>query len=203
VLVDSSVARSFAVVGWTLRLVAVAGGRLLLAEGVHGATAAEPSELRNIRSALARQAQEAGLGSGLSSRALAAVHGLDELLELQRPQLTVLPLDEAELNLAIRLQSRDLADREWRHSLGARSRRLDAGEAASIAIASNRSLAFASDDEDALVLWYALTSTQGLRTRDLLHRSVKAGVCEAGDARAVYYLLQSDDLHNLGGPPWQ
>jgi hypothetical protein len=156
-----------------------------------------------ISAALSRQAQEAGFGSGLSSRALAAVHGLDELLELQPPQLTVLPLDEAELKLAIRLQSRDLADREWRHSLGARSRRLDAGEAASIAIASNRSLAFASDDEDALVLWYALTSTQGLRTRDLLHRSVKAGVCEAGDARAVYYLLQSDDLHNLGGPPWQ
>lgn len=202
-LVDSSVARSFAVVGWTLRLVAVAGGRLLLAEGVHSASVAEASELRSIRSALARQAQEAGIGSGLSSRALAAVQGLDELLGLQPPQLTVLPLDEAELKLAVRLQSRDLADREWRHSLGARSRRLDAGEAASIAIASNRSLAFASDDEDALVLWHALTSSQGLRTRTLLHQSVSARVCDADDARAVYQLLQSDDLHNLGGPPWQ
>ena len=34
-LVDSSVARSFAVVGWSGHLVSVCGGRVLLAEGVH------------------------------------------------------------------------------------------------------------------------------------------------------------------------
>ncbi len=201
-LVDSSVARSFAVVGWTSHLVTVSGGRVLLAEGVHSASPDEPSELRSIRDALIRQAHEAGLGSGLSSRALAAAQGMDELLGLAESQLTVLTLDAAELKLAVRLQSRDTTDREWRHSLGATARRLDVGEAASIAIASHRSLAFASDDEDALVLWHALTSAPGLRTRDLLHRAAEGGTCNADDARAVYQILQTDDLHNLGGPPW-
>lgn len=201
-LVDSSVARSFAVVGWTRHLVAACGGQVLLAEGVHSAEADGPSELRGIRDALQRQAAEASRGSGLSSRALAAAQGMDELISLGPPQVTVLAVDTVELQRAVRLQSRDDADREWRRSLGARSRRLDAGEAASIAIASCRSLAFASDDEDALILWQALTNKPGLRTRDLLRKAASDGVCHESDARAVYQQLQSDDLHNLGGPPW-
>lgn len=75
-----------------------------------------------------------------------------------------------EFELAVRLQSRRQEDREWRRSLGARARRLDAGEPASIAIAASRSLSFASDDEDALTLWKALTGPAGNRTRDLLWR---------------------------------
>src|SRR5207244_4464341 len=82
--------------------------------------------------------------------------------------LTVLALNPDELEMAIQLQSRRSEDRAWRQSLGAKSRRLDAGESASIAIAAHRSLAFASDDEDALILWTALTSSPGHRTRDLL-----------------------------------
>ena len=89
-----------------------------------------------------------------------------------------------------------------RHSLGARSRRLDGGESASIAIAARRSLAFASDDEDALTLWNALTGSAGHRTRDLLWQLVTNGAIKEVDARAAYRLLQTDDLHNLGGPPW-
>lgn len=201
-LVDSSVARSFAVVGWTKHLVSVCGGRILLAEGVHSREDAESSELRGIRDALQRQAREAPRGSGLGSRSLAAAHGMDELIGLRSAQLAVLALNASELQLAVRLQSRDGADREWRRSLGAKARRLDAGEAASIAIASHRSLAFASDDEDALVLWHALTRSAGLRTRDLLRKAVGDGHCHEDDARAVYQRLQSDDLHNLGGPPW-
>jgi hypothetical protein len=81
VLVDSSVDHSFAVVGWTSRLVTLCGGRLLLADGVHSTNTAEPRELRSIRDAIMRRAYEAGLGSGLSSRALAAVQG-NELLGL-------------------------------------------------------------------------------------------------------------------------
>lgn len=201
-LVDSSVARSFAVVGWTSQLVSVCGGQVLLAEGVHGADDAEPSELRGIRDALLRQAREARRGSGLSSKALAAAQGMDDLIALPLSQLTVLTLDAAEFRFAIRLQSRDPADQEWRRALGAKARRLDAGEAASIAIACYRSLPFASDDEDALVLWHALTSSSGLRTRDLLRKATQDGVCEERDARAIYERLQSDDLHNLGGPAW-
>lgn len=201
-LVDSSVARSFAVVGWTRHLVSVCGGRVLVAEGVHSVDDGEPSELRGIRHALLRQTRDAGRGSGLSSKALAAAQGMDDLIRLPPPQLTVLALDAAEFRFAIRLQSRDTADQKWRRELGAKARRLDAGEAASIAIACHRSLAFASDDEDALVLWNALTSSSGLRTRDLLRKAVQDSACDERDARAVYQALQSDDLHNLGGPPW-
>ncbi|MHB1784492.1 MAG: hypothetical protein ACYCTE_17745 [Acidimicrobiales bacterium] len=114
----------------------------------------------------------------------------------------MLTLNDDELKLAVRLQSRRLEDREWRHSLGAKARRLDAGESASIAIAATRSLGFASDDEDALTLWEALTGAPGRRTRDLLLQLVTDGIADEDDARAVHHLLQSDDLHNLGGPAW-
>jgi hypothetical protein len=202
VLVDAPVARSFAVVGWTHVLVAVCGGRVRVAEGVHSESLTEPSELRGIRDALIRQADKTRLGSGLSSRALAAAQGLDEMLALGPSRLAVLALEVGELELAVRLQSRQPADRVWRKSLGARSRRLDAGESASIAVASKRRLPFATDDEDALILWHALTGTDALRTRDLLRASAGGGMCAEREARSVYELLQTDDLHNLGGPAW-
>ena len=167
-LVDASVARSFAVVGWSHHLLQVCGGTVLTADGVHGAEPDDPSELRRIRTALQRQVDQAGLGSGIASRALAAIQGLDQLLALGPDQLSVLTLNDDELKLAVRLQSRRLEDREWRHSLGAKARRLDAGESASIAIAATRSLGFASDDEDGLTVWGALTAAPGRRTRDLL-----------------------------------
>ena len=201
-LVDASVARSFAVVGWSHHLLQVCGGTVLTADGVHGAEPDDPSELRRIRAALLRQADQAGLGSGVASRALAAIQGLDQLLALGPDQLSVLTLNDDELKLAVRLQSRRLEDREWRHSLGAKARRLDAGESASIAIAATRSFGFASDDEDALTLWGALTGAPGRRTRDLLRQLVTDEVVDEHDARAVHHLLQSDDLHNLGGPAW-
>jgi hypothetical protein len=201
-LVDASVARSFAVVGWSHHLLQVCGGTVLIADGVHGAEPDDPSELRRIRTALQRQADQAGLGSGIASRALAAIQGLDQLLALGPDQLSVLTLDDDELKLAVRLQSRRLEDREWRHSLGAKARRLDAGESASIAIAATRSLEFASDDEDALTVWEALTGAPGRRTRDLFLQLVTDGVVDEDNARAVHHLLQSDDLHNLGGPAW-
>jgi hypothetical protein len=202
VLVDASVARSFAVVGWTRHLIQLTGGTILVADTVHGAYQDDPSELRRIRSALQRQAENAGLGSGRAGRALAAVHGLDELLTLAPNELTVLALNDDELELAVRLQSRRPEDRAWRHALGAKARRLDAGESASIAIAVTRQLAFASDDEDALTLWEALAGVSGRRTRDLLWQLVTDGLVAEPDAREAHRMLQSDDLHNLGGPPW-
>lgn len=130
------------------------------------------------------------------------MHGLDELLALGPDELTVVTLAAEEVYLAVRLQSRRPEDRAWRESLGAKARRLDAGESASIAIAATRSLAFASDDEDALTVWKALTGASGRRTRDLLRQLVTDGVVDEHDARVVHHLLQSDDLHNLGGPDW-
>ena len=202
VLVDASVARSFAVVGWTRHLRQLSGGTILVADGVHGAEPDAPSELRRIRRALQRQADDAGLGSGRSSRALSAVQGLDELLALDSGELSVLTPSDDEVALAVRLQSRRPEDRAWRRSLGAKARRLDAGESVSIAIAVTRSLSFASDDDDALTLWEALSGAPGFRTRDLLLELVGRGVVAERAAADVYYILQTDDLHNLGGPPW-
>jgi len=202
VLVDASVARSFAVVGWTRHLLQLSGGTILVAEGVHSANPDAPSELRRIRRALQREADDAGLGSGRASRALSAVQGLDELLALDSGELTVLTLSDDEMELAVRLQSRRPEDRAWRHALGAKARRLDAGESASIAIALTRSRAFASDDDDALTLWRALSGASGWRTCDLLHQLVTNAVVPEHEAREMYHLLQNDDVHNLGGPPW-
>jgi hypothetical protein len=81
-LVDASVARSFAVIGWTRQLLEVCGGTVMVADGVHGRHPDDPSELRSIRAALQRQADQAGPGAGLASRAIAAVHGLDQLFIL-------------------------------------------------------------------------------------------------------------------------
>jgi predicted nucleic acid-binding protein len=133
---------------------------------------------------------------------LAAVQGLEEMLALDPGKLVVLVPEAEELQLAIRLQSRRPEDREWRRSLGARARRLDTGESASIAIATRRSLPFASDDEDALRRWRSITGTDGLRTRDLLWQCVRRGLVDRDEAESAYLLLQTDDLHNLGGPAW-
>ncbi len=100
-LIDSSVARSFAVIGWTEHLIAICHGRIQVAESVHSQNADESSELRGIRDALIRQADKAGLGSGLSSRALAAAQGMDDLLRLSGSQLSVVAMEAAELQLAV------------------------------------------------------------------------------------------------------
>lgn len=202
ILVDTSVARSFAVVGWTDHLVSLSGGCITVAEGVHGVQPGDRSELRGIRDALVVRAETAGLWSGTASRAVAAAHGLEQLLSLDPARLDVLRPRATEFAFAARLRSRRPEDRTWRKELGARFRRLDLGEAVTIAIAHNRSLAFASDDSDALVLWQALTSSAGKRTIDLLRLLVEGGEADEADARQVYELLRTDDLHRLGGPDW-
>jgi hypothetical protein len=201
-LVDASVARSFAVIGWTRQLVQVADGTVLVADGVHGREPGDVSELRRIRGALRRRAEQAEFGSGLARRAFAAVRGLDELLALVSPELTVLALNAEEFGLAVRLHSLRPEDRGWRRVLGARSRRLGAGEAASLAIALGRSVTFASDDEDALAIWKGLAGAPGRRTRHLLWQLAADGIVAESDARKAYHLLQTDDLHAIGGPPW-
>jgi hypothetical protein len=41
-----------------------------------------------------------------------------------------------------------------------------------------------------------------LRTRDLLWRLVRGGFVGEGEAKSAHLILQTDDLHNLGGPAW-
>jgi hypothetical protein len=62
------------------------------------------------------------------------------------------------------------------------------------AIAARRSLAFASDDEDALTLWTALTNSSGHRTRDLLRLLVSSGAIEEDEAPSA------GPCHALGAP---
>lgn len=122
-LIDASVARSFAVIGWARHLLALTDGTILIADGVHGQRPGDPSELRGIRAALQRRVEHEPLGSGVASRVLAAIHGLDELLSLTAPELMVLTLTHEELELAIRLQSRRTEDR----ACGTRSERSHGG----------------------------------------------------------------------------
>jgi hypothetical protein len=105
--------------------------------------------------------------------------------------------------MAARLTSSDPEHRAWRQTLGMRARRLDAGEAVSIAITEARVLDFASDDEQALVAYAAITGRPGLRTRDVIRLLVSKGLIDEVAGSNGYRLLQEDDLHLLGGPDWR
>lgn len=187
--------------GWVEHLKRVEGEALCIAHGVL-AEPDEHSELRGIRDALQREARLSNAGSGRCSKALAAALDIDGLLG-PPPAIPLAIPDVDEMRMAVRLNSPDPCQREWRRVLGLRARRLDAGEAVSIAIAQARGLDFASDDEQALVAYTALTGRPGLRTRDVIQLLVGHGAIEECVGRQGYQLLRGDDLHLLGGPDWQ
>lgn len=201
-LLDATVARSIAVLGWADRLATAVGASLVLAHGVLSADPQEPSELRGIRNALQREVQHAQPGSGRHSKAVSAVERLDHFLTLGPPTVTLMMRDLEELAMAVRLSSRDPEHRHWRAQLGVTARRLDAGEAVSIAIAVTRDLDFASDDEQALVAYTALTDRAPMRTRDAILLLVARGLVDEAAGRDGYRFLQEEDLHLLGGPAW-
>src|SRR5215475_13734385 len=183
-LLDASVARSIAVLGWVDHLTKAVGGPLLVAHGVL-AEPNEPSELRRIRDALQREANASHPGSGRHSKAVAAVFEIDRLLG-PPPRIALAFPNVDETRMATRLTSPEPGQREWRRGLGLQARRLDAGEAVSIAIAQARGHDFASDDGQALIAYTALTGRQ---------------IDEAA-GRDGYRLLREDDLLRLGGPDW-
>lgn len=199
-LLDASVARSITVLGWVDQLANALGGSLHIAHGVLAALT-EPSELQGIRDALQREANTSRPGSGRYSRALAAVHELDRLLVLP-PTITLLYPNADETRMTARLVSREVDQREWRRGLGLRARWLDAGEAVSIAIAHGRGLDFASDDEQALIAYTALTGRPPVRTLDVIRLLVTQRMIDEASGRSGYRLLREDDLHLLGGPDW-
>jgi hypothetical protein len=199
-LLDASVARSIAVLGWVDHLANALGGSLHIAHGVLAART-EPSELQGIRDALQREANTSRPGSGRYSRALAAVHELDRLLALP-PTITLLFPNANETRMTAHLVSPEADQREWRRGLGLRARWLDAGEAVSIAIAHERGLDFASDDEQALIAYTALTGRPPIRTLDIIRLLVSQRMIDEAAGRAAYRLLREDDLHLLGGPDW-
>jgi hypothetical protein len=202
VLFDASVARSVAVLGWVDQAAQAVGGSMRLAHGVLGAHPDELCELRRIRDGLQRAADDSPAGSGRYSKAVSAVFGLDKLLGLGSPQVTVVMPDAQATAVTARLTSMTEDARAWRRGLGMRARRLDAGEAVSIGIAVTRGLDFASDDGQALVAYTALTGRAELRTREILKILVDQGLLDEAVAQDGYRFLQEDDLHLLGGPDW-
>lgn len=201
-LLDASAARSIAVLDWVNPLAQAVGGSLQVAHGVLGADPDEPCELRRIRDALQREVNTSQPGSGRYSRALAAVSGINKLLGLGAPTITLMIPNADELRMILRLTSRADDQREWRRGLGLRARRLDSGEAVSIAIAQARGLDFVSDDEQALIAYAALTGRPPIRTRDIIRLIVDKGIIEEAEGRSGYRMLREDELHLLGGPEW-
>lgn len=191
-----------AVLEWVDQAAQAVGGPLCLAHGVLGAYPDEPCELRQIRDGLQRQADTSPAGSGRYSKAVAAVLGLDKLLGLGPPRVMLVMPDAEAAAITARLVSMAEDAREWRHRLGMRARRLDAGEGVSIGIAVTRNLDFASDDGQALIAYTALTGRPEVRTRDLIRLLVNQGLIDEALGQDRYRFLQEDDLHLLGGPDW-
>jgi hypothetical protein len=123
---------------------------------------------------------------------------LDALLGRRSHDITVLSATVDELAVAIRLQDREQG--AWRQELGVRARRLDAGEAVSIAISTSRDLAFASDDDDARVAYLALGGPQHAWTLDLIRDAVRNGSLDEASARAGYEDLRHH--YRFWGLPW-
>jgi predicted nucleic acid-binding protein len=187
-LADASVARNFAVLGWTDELITLAGGSLFIAHGVLGMDCDEVGEIERMRSP----------GSPMASAATAALVGLDDLIRRRSKDVTVLAPTEVEMAVAIRLQ--DPREGTWRRSLGVRARRLDAGEAVSIAIATVRGLTFASDDDDGRAAYEALAGIRHRWTLDLVQEAVAQGLLTDTDARRGYRLLR--ERYRFWGQPW-
>jgi hypothetical protein len=102
-LADASVARNFAVLGWTDELIALAGGSLSIAHGVLGMDCNEVGEIERIRAAFDNESIRSP-GSPMASAATAALVGLDDLIRRRSKDVAVLAPTEAEMAVAIRLQ---------------------------------------------------------------------------------------------------
>lgn len=196
-LSDASVLRNFAILGWVDHLVELAGGAVLVAHGVMGLYENDPGEIEKIRTAFEEESAHSP-GSPSSIAATAAVVGLDALLKRRSMDVIVVSPTDDELVLALRLQ--DPEQRTWRQGLGVRSRRLDAGEAVSIAIATARRLAFASDDDDARVAYLALNGSRHVWTLGLIQEAVHRGLLDEFTAREGYEKLRQ--MYRFWGPPW-
>jgi hypothetical protein len=198
VIVDTSVARNFAIAGWTDHLRDLSGGRILVAQGVLGVGPDEPGELEQALAFFKRETRRYPAGSAELARAVTAESGLADLIARRSSDLVVLVPDMAELQEAIRLQDPSL--RGWRRSLGMKSRRLHSGEAVSVAIAVKRRLALACDDRDGRAAFRALGGSQCFTTLDLAKLAVARRLLSHAEARDGYERLRME--FRFFAPPW-
>lgn len=197
-LVDTSVARNFAIAGWTDALVTLSRGTIRVAHGVLGLDSEEPGELDRARGFFERQTWNHPVGSVEYTHALVALGRLEDLISRRTAQVKVVVPTSTELALAMRLQAPH--ERDWRKALGMRARRLDAGEAVSVAICVSRNEAFGCDDEDACIAYRTLGGGECLSTLDLVQRAVHMGLFPEDEARREYEKLRG--AYRFFGPPW-
>jgi predicted nucleic acid-binding protein len=197
-LADTSVARNFAIAGWTQVLVALSHGKCRVAHGVLGIGPDEIGELDRARDFFERQTRIYPVGSAEYTYALVAVVQLENLISARSTNLEVVSPTDGELALAIRLQATE--ERAWRRSLGMRARRLDAGEAVSLAICVSRDEEFGCDDEDARIAYQALRGRASYSTLDLVKTAVQNGLLARDEAMTEYEKLRR--AYRFFGPPW-
>jgi hypothetical protein len=198
-LVDTSVARNFAILDWREELRSLGGGLIRVAQGVLGVGPEEPGELDGARDFFDRETRRHAAGSPEYTRGLVAAMGLEALIALRSSGLEVVVPSDEELATAIRLQ--DQGEREWRHGLGLKARRLDAGEAVSVAIAVSRGETLGCDDEDGQIAYRALGGTECRSTLDVVHLAVTTGLVPEDEAREGYEKLRRE--YRFGGSAWE
>lgn len=195
---DASVARNFAVLTWTDHLRTLSGGRIRVAEGVIGAVPGDPGEIERAKEYWEMEAEQAPLGSLAQTDAIAASKGLEDLISRRSTELEVVVLTPSELELAMRLQ--DPTERPWRQRLKMKARRLDAGEAACIAVAVMRNLALGTDDPDGVAAFKALGGQGHSWTLDLITRAASEGLLTESEAREGYETLRNRFMFRA--PAW-
>lgn len=195
---DTSVARNFAISEWIEALVALSQGMIRVAQGVLGIGPDEPGELDRAREFFERQTRIHPAGSAEYTHALMAAMRLEKLISRRSTDLEVVVPAGRELDLAIRLQAPEA--RAWRTSLGMKARRLDTGEAVSVAICVSRDETFGCDDEDARIGYQALGGRECLSTLDLVQLAVQRGLLQEVEARPEYEKLRR--TYRFFGPSW-
>jgi predicted nucleic acid-binding protein len=198
-LVDTSVARNLAILDWREELRALGGGLIRVAQGVLGVGSEEPGELDGARDFFERETRRHAAGSPEYTRGLVAVMGLEALIASRSSHVEVVVPSPPELNMAIRLQ--DPEEREWRSSLGMKARRLDAGEAVSVAVAASRGETLGCDDDDGQIAYGALGGRECRSTLDLVKLAVEEGLLPEDEARDGYEKLRRE--YRFFGPPWE
>ena len=197
-LLDASVVRNFGVLGKgdiLLRLVAAP----VLVDVVMSIDG--DGEVPGIRSAIERELLLFAIGSGEYSMWIAALAGIDDLMNGLRGRAQFLTLDPREESIAYRLTSVTPEDRAWRTSLGVKVRRIHVGEAACIAVAVTRGIALATDDNDAAHAYVGLSQRTPESTLSLLKRSATLGMLDEPEARAEWDRLNRR-LRGQLNRPW-
>lgn len=159
----------------------------------------ELGELDRARAFFERQTRLHPTGSPEYTRALLAAMRLEDLISRRPNQVEVVVPTPQEIEVAIRLQ--DPGERSWRQGLGMKARRLDTGEAVTLAVAVARKETFGCDEEDGRIAFTALGGAECLSTLELARRATERGLLTERQAREGYERLRRE--FRFFGPAWR